>query len=74
MLACSQTRISSLEIVERAYENCGVFIDFKCKGESHACLLDDFRREKEKNVCAQARVMYAKRSNVCISREIFVCL
>lgn len=41
---------------------------------SRACLLDDFRREKEKNVCAQARVMYAKRSDVCISREIFVCL
>ena len=52
----------------------GYLLTSSARGESHACLLDDFRREKEKNVCAQARVMYAKRSNVCISREIFVCL
>ena len=38
------------------------------------CLLDDFRKEKENNVCVQARVMYAERGNVFISREIFVCL
>jgi len=52
----------------------GDLLTSKCKGESRACLLDDFRREKENNVCAQARLMYAERSNVCISHDIFVCL
>lgn len=41
---------------------------------ARGCLAADFPKEKENNVCVQARVMYAKRSNVCISREIFVCL
>ena len=38
------------------------------------CLLDDFRKERENNVCVQAREMCAEGSNVCISSEIFVCL
>ena len=39
-----------------------------------AWVLADFPKEKENNVCVQARVLYAERSKVCISREIFVCL
>ena len=40
---------------------------------ARGCLAADFPKEKENNVCVQARVMYAERSIVFHARFLFVC-